>query len=203
MSKVSLDTIKPWITQRVTQLLGVEDDVVVEFVFNLLEKKQVSSFSLPSPPPLLITSFVTPLLSVPPFVPFNHQFPDPRELQLNLTGFLHGKNARIFMQELWELLTSAQESIGGIPTKFLEQKKEEIRQKKVGREIALSFEGGREGGRRVDERECGRREGREGGRRGEWGILSSKRWASGRGPVRFRVLGLVMDHVTPCLYIIP
>ena len=53
---------------------------------------------------------------------------------MNLTGFLHGKNARIFMHELWELLTSAQESIGGIPTKFLEQKREEIRQKKVGRE---------------------------------------------------------------------
>ena len=65
---------------------------------------------------------------------------------MNLTGFLHGKNARIFMQELWELLTSAQESIGGIPTKFLEQKKEEIRQKKVGRKMVLSFEGGgREG----------------------------------------------------------
>ena len=61
---------------------------------------------------------------------------------MNLTGFLHGKNARIFMQELWELLTSAQESIGGIPTKFLEQKKEEIRQKKVGRKMVLSFEGG-------------------------------------------------------------
>jgi len=109
MSKVNLDTIKPWITQRVTQLLGVEDDVVVEFIFNMLEKKQ---------------------------------FPDPRELQMNLTGFLHGKNARVFMQELWELLTSAQESIGGIPTKFLEQKKEEIRQKKVGRKMVLSFEGG-------------------------------------------------------------
>ena len=26
------------------------------------------------------------------------------------------------MQELWELLTSAQETIGGIPTKFLEQR---------------------------------------------------------------------------------
>ena len=35
------------------------------------------------------------------------------------------------MQELWELLVSAQDTIGGIPTKFLEQKKEEIRQKKV------------------------------------------------------------------------
>lgn len=35
------------------------------------------------------------------------------------------------MQELWDLLVSAQDNIGGIPTKFLEQKKEEIRLKKV------------------------------------------------------------------------
>lgn len=50
---------------------------------------------------------------------------------MNLTGFLHGKYARIFMQELWELLVSAQENIGGVPTRFIEQKKEEIRLKKV------------------------------------------------------------------------
>ena len=99
MSKVNLDTIKPWITTRVNQLLGIDDDVIVEFVFNLLE---------------------------------NTQHPDPKEMQMNLTGFLNGKNARIFMQELWDLLTSAQENIGGIPSIFLEQKKEEIRQKKVG-----------------------------------------------------------------------
>ena len=99
MSKVNLDTIKPWITTRVNQLLGIDDDVVVEFVFGLLE---------------------------------NAQFPDPKDMQMNLTGFLNGKNARIFMQELWDLLSSAQENIGGIPTIFLEQKKEEIRQKKVG-----------------------------------------------------------------------
>ena len=48
-----------------------------------------------------------------------------------LTGFLHGKNARVFMGELWAHLDSAQNNIGGIPTKMLEQKKEEIRQKKV------------------------------------------------------------------------
>ena len=41
MSKVSLDTIKPWIAQRVTQLLGIEDDVVVEFIFNMLESNRV------------------------------------------------------------------------------------------------------------------------------------------------------------------
>lgn len=41
MSKVSLDTIKPWISQRITRILGIEDDVVVEFIFNMLENDQV------------------------------------------------------------------------------------------------------------------------------------------------------------------
>lgn len=39
MSKVKLDVIKPWITTRITQILGMEDDVVVEFVYNQLEEK--------------------------------------------------------------------------------------------------------------------------------------------------------------------
>jgi len=36
------------------------------------------------------------------------------------------------MKELWSLLVSAQENIGGIPSTFLEKKKEEIKQRKVG-----------------------------------------------------------------------
>lgn len=44
--------------------------------------------------------------------PLSLQQPDPKEMQINLTGFLHGKNARIFMQELWDLLLSAQDNIG-------------------------------------------------------------------------------------------
>ena len=52
-------------------------------------------------------------------------------MQMNLTGFLNAKNARIFAEELWELLLSAQENIGGIPAKFLEQKKEEIKLRQV------------------------------------------------------------------------
>ena len=116
MQKVSLDTIKPWITQRITQLLGIEDDVVVEFIFNMLESNQVEIVTLDDC-----------------ILKYHHfsQFPEPKELQMNLTGFLHAKYARVFMQELWDLLISAQENIGGIPTRFLEQKKEEIRQKKV------------------------------------------------------------------------
>ncbi len=39
MSKVNLDTMKPWITSRITDLLGFEDDVVIEFIFNQLEDR--------------------------------------------------------------------------------------------------------------------------------------------------------------------
>ena len=45
MEKVSLDTIKPWITQRINELLGFEDDVVIEFVFNMLESNRVWIFN--------------------------------------------------------------------------------------------------------------------------------------------------------------
>lgn len=43
-----------------------------------------------------------------------------------MTGFLNGKNARQFMDELWALLLSAQDSESGIPEEFIQQKKDEI-----------------------------------------------------------------------------
>ena len=39
MPKVKLDILKPWITRRLGELLDIEDDVVIEFVFNQLEEK--------------------------------------------------------------------------------------------------------------------------------------------------------------------
>lgn len=39
MSKVELDTLKPWITTKITEILGFEDDVVIEFIFNQLEER--------------------------------------------------------------------------------------------------------------------------------------------------------------------
>ena len=52
-------------------------------------------------------------------------------MQINLTGFLNAKNSKVFMQELWDLLLSAMDNIGGIPAIFLEQKKEEIKKRQV------------------------------------------------------------------------
>lgn len=45
MQKVNLDTIKPWISKRVTELLGTDDDVLLEFIVNMLEKEQVMNFT--------------------------------------------------------------------------------------------------------------------------------------------------------------
>ncbi|KAK8777668.1 hypothetical protein V5799_028987 [Amblyomma americanum] len=45
MTKVNLDTIKPWITKKITEFLGMEDEVVVEFVFNQLEAEKSNTFT--------------------------------------------------------------------------------------------------------------------------------------------------------------
>ena len=37
MNKVNLDVIKPWITRAVIDLLGFEDDVVIDYAFSQLE----------------------------------------------------------------------------------------------------------------------------------------------------------------------
>lgn len=39
MTKINLETLKPWVTKKITTILGMEDDVVIEFVFNQLEEK--------------------------------------------------------------------------------------------------------------------------------------------------------------------
>ena len=39
MTKVKIDVLKPWITKRIYEMLKMEDDVVVEFIFNQLEEK--------------------------------------------------------------------------------------------------------------------------------------------------------------------
>lgn len=47
MSKVKLDILKPWITQKITEILKMEDDVVIDYVNNQLEEKVVKSNLFP------------------------------------------------------------------------------------------------------------------------------------------------------------
>src|SRR4051794_22278732 len=51
---------------------------------------------------------------------------DPRKIHLQITGFLN-KDTFKFMEELWSLLISAQNSENGIPFKIIEEKKEELK----------------------------------------------------------------------------
>ncbi|CAI7763479.1 unnamed protein product, partial [Closterium sp. NIES-54] len=37
MKKVKKEVIYPWIARRVTELLGVEDEVLINFIFSLLQ----------------------------------------------------------------------------------------------------------------------------------------------------------------------
>jgi serine/arginine repetitive matrix protein 1 len=39
MSKVKMDVMKPWIATRVTELLGFEDEVLINFIYGLLDVK--------------------------------------------------------------------------------------------------------------------------------------------------------------------
>ncbi|KAF8342866.1 PWI domain-containing protein [Cantharellus anzutake] len=96
MRKVNLGVMRPWITKKVVDLVGFEDEVVVEYAMELLEDK-------------------------------SNPTPDPKVMQINLTGFLEQKTPA-FMKALWELLLSAQESIGGVPAQFVNEKKAELRQ---------------------------------------------------------------------------
>ncbi|CAO1612624.1 unnamed protein product [Parajaminaea phylloscopi] len=96
LRKCNLQVVRPWVEQRVNELLGFEDDVVAEYVLGILESDE------------------------------NQPHPDPRKLQVSITGFLESSTP-VFMAELWTLLLSAQESVGGIPKEFVEKKKEEMR----------------------------------------------------------------------------
>jgi serine/arginine repetitive matrix protein 1 len=41
--------------------------------------------------------------------------PDPKKMQVNLLGFMDKYGAAHFMETLWKLLISAQETVGGVP----------------------------------------------------------------------------------------
>ncbi|MED6120941.1 hypothetical protein PIB30_025568 [Stylosanthes scabra] len=41
-TKVNMEVMKPWITRRVTELLGFEDEVLINFIHSLLDAKEVN-----------------------------------------------------------------------------------------------------------------------------------------------------------------
>ena len=41
LTKIQMEVLTPWITQKITELLGVEDDILASLVMNLLEEEKV------------------------------------------------------------------------------------------------------------------------------------------------------------------
>lgn len=74
--------IMNWVERRIPELMGMEDDVVVNYAVSQIEEEAARAKSHPD------------------------QRIDPKRMQINLTGFLQDK-APIFMLELWRLLISA------------------------------------------------------------------------------------------------
>ncbi|VFQ98204.1 unnamed protein product [Cuscuta campestris] len=42
MTKVKMDVMRPWIAKRATELVGIEDEVLINFIYGLLEGKDVN-----------------------------------------------------------------------------------------------------------------------------------------------------------------
>ena len=66
--------IKMWIERRITELIGDDDDILINYAISLLEDAEILC---------------------------------PMKIEIALTGFLED-NTPIFMEELWNLLLSAQ-----------------------------------------------------------------------------------------------
>jgi serine/arginine repetitive matrix protein 1 len=41
MNKINLEVMKPWVTKKLVDLLQFEDDVLIDYVFSLLEESVI------------------------------------------------------------------------------------------------------------------------------------------------------------------
>eukprot|EP01080_Neovahlkampfia_damariscottae_P008867 gene8867-816_t len=89
--KIQMGPIKSWISKTIEDILGIEDEILIQYIFELLQVEKV----------------------------------DPREIQINLNGFLD-ENAPLFVEELWKLLVSANSNSFGIPQQFLDKERDAL-----------------------------------------------------------------------------
>lgn len=113
IQKINVEVMKKWIARKLSDLLGSDDDVVIELCSNLLQGARYVRRDW---------STGTEHADI--------QQPDIKSLQIQLTGFLD-KDTPKFCKELWDLCLSAQKSPNGIPQELLEAKKQELIQEKV------------------------------------------------------------------------
>ena len=100
IEKINVEVMGRWVSERLAELLGFEDDVLSELVMNMLAQTRDAKTG-------------------------QDKRVDPQQLQVQLTGFLN-KQAQPFVAELWKLLLDAQDAPHGIPRAFVERKKQEL-----------------------------------------------------------------------------
>jgi hypothetical protein len=107
VGRVHRTVIAHWIKQRVKLILGFNDDIVSSTAMHLFLPKPQDGSADPDM--------------------------DPRRAQLDLEGFLGGREAALFASKLWTMMLDAQDSPSGIPKVLVEKKKEEMRRQREGR----------------------------------------------------------------------
>eukprot|EP00917_Polyrhabdina_sp_WS-2016_P029846 GHVP01063595.1.p3 GENE.GHVP01063595.1~~GHVP01063595.1.p3 ORF type:complete len:399 (+),score=86.34 GHVP01063595.1:1865-3061(+) len=103
LEKVNVAAFKPWIENRITELLGAEDEILTLFCMQQLNEHTDSDGNI--------------------------RKICPKQLQVNLDGLMMHHAAK-FVKELWNLLLSASEHPSGLPPSFIEQKKVDLAKKK-------------------------------------------------------------------------
>lgn len=103
MDRVHLKVIRPWIAQKIHDLLGYEDDIVTLYCVQLLEKSAEG----------------------------DDESICPKKMATSLQGFLAGGKALKYVSDLWSLLLQAQSSASGIPRELVESKMEEVRKQEA------------------------------------------------------------------------
>ncbi|VDN82639.1 unnamed protein product [Brugia pahangi] len=119
MDRVNLDVLKPWITAKLNDILGIEDDVVIEYVFSQLEEKSLN----PKVMQINLTGFLNARRA--------------REFMGLMKAWIYSRSrtgstmhsCHLTAGELWSMLIEAQSSDDGIPTSLVEKKMKEIQEK--------------------------------------------------------------------------
>lgn len=78
IEKVNIDLMKKWIAQKITDILGDEDDIVVETCYNLIEQSQFVS----NPTRLLACCLLTPIAQYQRDPDSAHRIPQQRHCKI-------------------------------------------------------------------------------------------------------------------------
>ena len=113
LKKVNYSVLTMWIEDKITALLGIDDEIVQQMAVNLFLPEQPAHGYYVAPPKEV----------------------DPKNAQLDLEGFLGAEDSATFVNELWDLMIDAQNQPKGIPKVLLEKKKAELARAKAASDI--------------------------------------------------------------------